>query len=111
MENVVAIKVRDAKRGWVGLMTWGRLWDTLDDKVLLEAVKSALSGFGIREPHEIYVCNSLREIQSGEYFYEAVINFSWKRPDFGDGFEAWQNERRENLMHGREIYCVGSLEQ
>lgn len=50
MDNVVAIKVRDAKRGWVGLITWGRLWDPVDETELLRAVVRHLSGFGITDP-------------------------------------------------------------
>jgi hypothetical protein len=109
MEDVVAIKIRDVRRGWVGAMTWGRLWDPIDDRELLEAIKRHLSGFGIEEPVEIQLCSSLREIESGEYFYEALLKFSWKPPAFGPRYEDWRAERKAALEQGREIYFVGSL--
>jgi hypothetical protein len=110
MDDVVAIKVRDAKRGWVGFVTWGRLWGALNEEKLLETIRPHFCGFGISEPSEINVCNSLREIESGEYFYEAIIAFSWKTPPFGDAYKAWKKKRRKALQSGGEIYFVGSLE-
>ena len=110
MDDVVAIKVRNAKRGWVGLVTWGRLWDPVDEAELLRAVGHHLSGFGILEPQETHLCKSLREVQSGEYFYEALIDFSWNRPPFGEQYEAWKGQKRRDIEEGRDIYFVGALQ-
>jgi hypothetical protein len=109
MEDVVGLKVRDAKRGWVGFVTWGRLWDAVDEDAVAEAVKPHLAGFGISEPQEILVCTSLAEIQSGQYFYEALLSFSWNAPAFGPRYEEWRNEKRAAVREGRELYFIGPL--
>jgi hypothetical protein len=109
MEDVVGIKVRDAKRGWVGFMTWGRLWDPIDDAELLSAIRAHLHTFGVEQPEVVALCSSLRELRSATYFYEALVYFSWNRPSFGDEYAAWQNERRNQLEQGREIYFLGDL--
>lgn len=110
MDDVVAIKVRDGKRGWVGFITWGRLWDPVDDTELLGAIRPHLHECGIDEPLEVVLCSALREVQSGEYFYEALLKFSWNGPTFGANYAAWREARRDDLKRGREIYCVGSLQ-
>jgi hypothetical protein len=109
MDDVVGIKVRDAKRGWVGFMTWGRLWDPVDDTELLKAVRAHLHTFGIEQPEELELCSSLRELRTADFFYEAIINFSWRPSPFGDDDDAWKNARRAELEEGRSIYFLGDL--
>lgn len=110
VDDVVGIKVRDAQRGWVGLITWGRLWDAVDDTELLQVVGKHLHTFGIEHPEELAVCPSLRDLQSVEYFYEGILSFSWKPPPVGTKQRSeWQNKMREELRTGRGIYFIGAL--
>jgi hypothetical protein len=110
MEDVVGIRVRDAKNGWFGFVTWGRLWDPVDETELIRAVKPHLTGFhGITDPQEVHVCNSLRDLRSAEYFYEALISFSWDCPPFGDSYDAWRKQKQRDVQDGRDIYFVGAL--
>jgi hypothetical protein len=109
MDDVVGIKVRDPERGWVGFMTWGRLWDPVADAELLRAIRAHLRTLGIEQPEELELCSSLRELRSAEYFYEAIINFSWRPPPFGDGYDAWKDARRAELEEGLSIYFLGNL--
>jgi hypothetical protein len=111
VEDVVGIKVRDKKRGWMGLMTWGRLWDPVDATELLRVVKRHFTTCGIDEADEVEVCWSLRDLSSAEYFYEAILHFSWNPPPFGDTYADWRNARRKDLEEGRGIYFLGSLEK
>jgi hypothetical protein len=109
MEDVVGIRVRDKRCGWVGFVTWGRLWDPVDDKKLLEVVGQHLATCAIEEPEGIALCNSLRDIQSAEYFYEALIAIASRPIPFGDKYDTWKKRMRSELQKGRESYFVGVL--
>lgn len=110
MDDVVGIKVRQRGHGTVGFVTWGRIFDAVDDAELLGVIRAHLPSVGISEPDSLELCNSLGELRSAEYFYEALIEFCWNRPPFGDNYEAWRAEMQRKLHDGREIYFVGSLE-
>lgn len=110
MEDVVGIKVRDAKNGWFGFVTWGRLWDAVDGTELIRAVTPHLTGFqDITHPQEVQICNSLRDLRDAEYFYEGLISFSRERPPYGDGYEAWRKRKQRDIQDGRDIYFIGAL--
>ena len=109
VDDVVGIKVRDAQCGWVGFITWGRLWHPVDESELLRVVGKHLHTCGIEQPEDISVCSSLRDLQSAEYFYEGIISFSWTPPPFGPKYAEWRNGKRQALQAGREIYFLGPL--
>jgi hypothetical protein len=109
VDDVVAIKARDRERGWIGVMTWGRLWDPIDETELLAAVSEDLGRNGYIVD-EIELCDSLQVVRSAEYFYEGIISFSWQPPPFGLGYDAWRTAMREDLKNGRAIYILGPLD-
>lgn len=66
---------------------------------------------GIDEIKEIRVCESLQEVSSGKYFYEALFELSNEGIPFGKGAHArWLKERRKELAKGTlDPYFLGKL--
>lgn len=109
MDNVVAVKVLDAERGWVGFLTRGRLWDQIEDHDVLRVVKAHLRECGIEHPSEVHLCDSLRDVGSATYFFEGLINFAREPIPFGPEYEDWKNLKKAALESGKDIYYVGPL--
>ena len=76
MDEVVAIKVIDARGRHHFFLTWGRVFDAIDPKPLLNAVRARLGQFGIERIRTIAVCNTLHMAAKQPYFYEALLEFS-----------------------------------
>jgi hypothetical protein len=112
LEDVVGIKVRDKNNGLFGFMTWGRLWDPVDDTELLRAVRPFIAHCqGIEEIVDVEVCYSLRDVQHTPYFYEALISFSWGQPQRHEKYKRWRKDMRKELERGRQIYFLGPLDK
>jgi hypothetical protein len=109
MEDVVGIRLHDRQKGYWGVITWGRIWDRIDDSKLCEAIKNHAPQIGLTACDEVELCESLAEIASAKYFYEAIIAFASRPIPFGEGYEAWREERKREISEGREIYSVGAL--
>jgi hypothetical protein len=110
MDDVIGVRVRDAKRGWVGFVTYGRLWDRVDPANELAAISAHFSTFGIKEPVDVRLCDSLQELASAKYFYEALLTFAWQPVPFGPGYEAWRAEMRSAVENGKHIFYVGEIQ-
>ena len=108
MEDVVAVEVTLHTGEHRDFLTWGRIFDPVDGTalaalVLEHAPSTELGG----EPVSARVCPTLSEARDQPYFYEALIDFGWRRPQFGDGYEAWRRDRETALREGRELYYLG----
>ncbi|MDP3787699.1 MAG: hypothetical protein Q8Q60_00095 [Candidatus Chromulinivorax sp.] len=107
MEDIVGIKFVDAKRGEGAVITWGRLFHVISDKILLEVVKKVLPKFGVLDLQSIELCYSLMEISDQPYFHEQ-LSFFIKRPIvFGSTYKKWVRKKRIALQKGREILFTG----
>ncbi|MDQ2662804.1 MAG: hypothetical protein M3Y18_02075 [Candidatus Eremiobacteraeota bacterium] len=109
MHDIVGIKVRDEKRGWVGFITYAGLWDEADEATLLQTVGRHLRRFDVHDVRDIRVCGSLQEISSGKFFYETVVLLGQKRVPHGAMYGDWKTSMRLALEEGFEIYSVGDL--
>jgi hypothetical protein len=109
MEDIVGLIVTDGQRGKVGLMTWGRVFDAIDEEPLIAAVKPHLAGFGLNSVKSVDLCTSLQAISTAEYFYEGLLYFMNAGITYGKGYEKWAHDRRSEIESGREIYCVGKV--
>lgn len=89
------------------MITWGRIFDAVDAASLLEAVTPHLSQFGLRDYSDVFLCYSLAEASDQPYFYEALFNFSRQEIPFGEGYEAWREEKRRKILSGKDIYYLG----
>jgi len=107
MEEVVAIKVVDAKRATHFFLTWGRVFEPVKPKLLLNAVRGGLRQFGIRGIRRIRVCDTLQAAAGQPYFYEALIAFSQQRVPYGKAYPKWAATRRKQIEAGKEIYYLG----
>lgn len=109
MEEVVALKIRDRTRGVVGFITWGRVFDAVDEAELVRAVRSHAAKFGLKDVIEVSVCASLQEISSAPYFYEGLLRFAWEPVPFGKEYEPWRARKREAISAGHEIFAAGAV--
>ncbi len=107
MENVVGIKFIDKKRGEGAVITWGRLFDTVNADELLKVITKKLPDFGVHNLESIELSYSLMEISDQPYFHEQ-LTFFIKRPIiFNTKHSRWIKRRREALKNGREILFTG----
>jgi len=107
MDDIVGIKFIDKKMGEGAVITWGRLFDSVDADELLDVVKKKLPNFGVHNLDSIELCYSLMEISDQPYFHEQLKYFI-KRPIFFDNkYEKWVRKKREALKQGKEILFTG----
>jgi hypothetical protein len=109
MEDIIGIKVLNSRQKSVGFMTYGRLWDAVDDSELKDAIRANLTRFGLEPSNEIQMCRSLKELQSCNYFYEGLIWFAWHPIPFGPQYEEWRRQKQVELLSGESIYYLGEL--
>jgi hypothetical protein len=109
MNDVVGIRAFDSERQWVGFMTYGRLWDPIDDSEMIAAIKTALPTFGLRAVTEVLLCETLQELRGCPYFYEGLLSFASRPIAFGENYDTWRAWAREELAAGRGLFCVGSI--
>jgi len=107
MEEVVAIKVVDAKRTIHFFITWGRAFDAVRPEPLVSAVRRQLRQFGVRVVRSIRICETLQAAADQPYFYEALIHFSRRRVPHGKAYAKWTAARRKQIEAGKEIYYLG----
>jgi hypothetical protein len=107
MENIVGIKFIDKKRGEGAVITWGRLFHPVSDKILLEIVKKKLPYFGVHNLESIELSYSLMEISDQPYFHEQLTYFIKRPIKFDSKHPRWIKRKREALKNGREILFTG----
>ncbi len=107
MEDLVGIKIVDKTFGIVGFITWGRIFNRVDPQPLLDIVTKHLSKFGIVAVESIEVCDTLQEISSLPYFYEALFEFSQRIIPEGKIYKDWQKNMSKALERGEGIYFLG----
>jgi hypothetical protein len=104
MEDVVAIRVREANRRSTYFVTWGRVLKPLE---LESVLKRHASSFGLKNVTSVTVCDNLGEAASARYFYEALIHFASNPIPFGKPYGAWKRKTAKQLILGKEIYFCG----
>lgn len=74
MEHIIGIKFKHKDGTYGAYITWGRIFDDLDDADLLEIVS--------KKPHvlEAKLCRTLQEVKHYPYFYEVF----WQFPAYKD---------------------------
>jgi len=111
MEDIVGIKFCDKKYGQGAVITWGRVFDIIDDEELLKVVSLHLRKYGTENIESIELCYSLMEIADQPYFYETLIHFIQEPIPFGCRYQKWLKKKRRALNAGEEIGFVGFKQQ
>jgi hypothetical protein len=106
MEDVVAIRYRDAKGDERCVMSWGRLFDAVDPAALLDAVRMHLSS---NEISDLCVCDTLREARDFEYFYEAMLQWSARIAASPNRDARWRKKHRKPDRMRRSLYNLGRI--
>src|SRR4051812_15683190 len=111
MQDIVAIRVVDKKRGKAAFLTWGRVFDSTDTTALRDVVaKVAAARFGFRHIVSVEVCECLQEVGRYKYFFEALAAFSGKRIPFGrKTYGPWAAKMRKAIKSGKELYLLGDV--
>jgi hypothetical protein len=107
MHDVIAIKVKDKRKGKGAFLTWGRVFDRLDTSEIENKIILAAKRFGFHHIESISVCESLQSVAHYPYFYEALLTISWKPIPFGRGYKIWAKKKKREMLAGKEIYFLG----
>jgi hypothetical protein len=107
MDDLIAVRVMENDGGSVAFLTWGRLFDAVDETLILEAVERALPVFGIHDYTKLIVCDNLGEVAGERYFYEGLFHFS---AEFDHGYvdyQTWRKKKLKRVKAGKDIYFLG----
>jgi hypothetical protein len=109
MENIVAIRVTDAKGKRHFFLTWGRIFDSTKTDELFIAIKPHLQKFGVKGASKLYLCESLREAAQQKYFFEAFFELSQEKISFGiKTYPKWKAKQKARIKNGKGIYYLGT---
>lgn len=112
MEDVVGIKAKDQTSRAVAFMVWGRLFDPVDERELLDVVTSRSASFAGAPMTDFRVCKSLIEVADHDYFFEGLLSFAWRPIPFGAGYETWRAEAKRKLIEdGEDLYFLGHAQR
>jgi len=111
MEDIIGIKFVDKIQGEGGVITWGRIFDNIDDKKLLEVVTKRLIRFNVKNIQSIELCYSLMEIANQPYFYECLTYFIQNPIPHGNAYASWVKKKRKALCNGNDILFLGFKNQ
>jgi len=107
VEDVIALRVTESDGTSVAFLTWGRLFDPVDETEIIAAVVRVLPEFGVHVFTEIAVCDNLGEVATERYFYEGLVSFASDMRDDSKDDESWRSLRRKAVISGKEIYFLG----
>jgi hypothetical protein len=94
----------------VAFMTWGRLFEPIDESRLLKLVAEHSHSYAGSPMRKFRLCNRLRDVSKYEYFFEALLDFSWRPIPFGPKtYKRWRMAARKRLASGRDLYFLGHL--
>jgi hypothetical protein len=109
MDDVVGVRAMDAAGRSVAFMVWGRLFDVVDDRELLDLVRDRSSSFAGAPMTDFRISTSLLEISNHEYLFESFLWFARRPVPFGEEYQAWRAETRRKLIEdGEGLLFVGS---
>ena len=107
MEDLVCAKAHDSKRGKIALITWGRVFDVVDEVALKRALVSGLGVKGFRSIKRIEICFSLSEGARERYFFEALFHFAQRPIPFGETtYRRWAAKMRKEISQGRQLFVI-----
>ena len=111
MQDVIGMRAYTKTGRTFGFMTWGRLWGATDESPYQDALMRHIGKFEIPDVARIEICESLHEVSSCKYFYEAYLHFTWHSIPFGDGYERWRTSVRFELdAVGNGFYFLGEIQ-
>ena len=105
MDDIVAVKAIDKRKGEVAFLTWGRTFNVIDGEPLLEAIRPHLKSYGIGSRSKLRLCDTLQEVASYTYFFEAysqlIAMFALAKDK--KGFLA---SKRRAILRGQDVFFI-----
>lgn len=112
MEDIIALKVTtEDDRNGLYFLTWGRIFDRIDDTEIIEVLSQNLNRYGIYSYLNIELCDSLVQASRERYFYEHFFSMCQKKIEFGTEYEKWREAKKKDLLKGKEIYFLGRAKE
>ncbi|MBK8125107.1 MAG: hypothetical protein IPK56_00060 [Elusimicrobia bacterium] len=89
------------------MLTWGRIFDRIDPKPLLDAIENNLTKYGISNVSKITLCESLQDAAAHKFFYETFFLMAQKLIPFGKKkYPKWRAQIKKRILKGEEIYWL-----
>jgi hypothetical protein len=107
LDDLIAIRVTENDGGSVAFLTWGRLFDPVDESGILAAVEKVLPRFGVGDYTKLVVCDNLGEVSGERYFYEGLFHFAAKFDHGYKNYESWRKKKLKRVKSGKEIFFLG----
>ena len=107
MEDIVAVEVIKLDNKKLYFLTWGRVFDPVDEQQLLRSLEANLKKYGIVQYKKITLCPSLQKAVKAKYFYENFFLMSQKKIPFGRKYQVWRKTMITKIKQGKEIYFLG----
>lgn len=108
MDDIIAIKIKDKVEGETGFLTFGRIFDRVDDKEIVSVVKSHCHKYGIDDIESIELCWQIQDVSHMRYFYEAFYSITQEKiPTNGKDYEEWVNQKKQSILYGDDIFFLG----
>lgn len=107
MNDIIAVKVKDKTNKIHYFLTWGRIFDNVNNSETIKVLKPRLTKFGIKNIESIKICSSLEEASKAKYFYENFFLMCQKKIPFGSRYANWKKEICRKIKAGKEIYFLG----
>jgi hypothetical protein len=106
MEDVVALIVRDSKRGERAFLSWGRLHDSVDDSALIEQILRVLPLWGFHNVVGLEIQPELGAVRDFSMFFEGLLSFAARmsREDFRKSLNALASD---DAVFQKSLYLLG----
>ena len=110
MENIVAVAMINAKGTRYYFLTWGRIFDVIDEAEIVNCVRLHANKCDVKKPIKAgYLCWDLQEASQEMYFYEAFYYMTQKHiPSERKSYEKWKKKIAKDLKLGKEVYYLGN---
>jgi hypothetical protein len=110
LENIIAVAMIGADGTKFYFLTWGRIFDPVDEEEIIKCVKIYADKCNVSKPIKAgYVCHDLQEASKQMYFYEAFYYMALvKVPSEKKPYQRWKTKIVEELKRGNKIFYLGN---
>lgn len=110
MEDLIALRVQRTDGKTYAVLTYGRIFDAVDPKLLIKSYLSSLSKGARDRVSSVEMCSSLAEVSGCAYFYEGLFTFAIRGIPFGSQHADWIVRKRREFLDGNgDFYLVGDI--
>jgi hypothetical protein len=103
----IAVELDDGSERF--FLTWGRIQDSVDPKMIEELVLKASERFNLSwKPRASRLCFTLQEASNAPYFYECFFTMCQTLIPLGQQtYEPWRQKMNDEMQKGRQLWYLG----